>query len=298
MKNNTQTYTLGKEPKLERIYNPILEDIFIRYSEQAEGQPFYHTHNVCEIYLLLKGEVNYYIDQRCFRLVPGTLLFIQPGEYHRVELVNPDVYERYTINISNRCLDMHSTIHTDLSACFFNRPQDEPNIARLDETQTGELLNLFHSLLSLKDSREYGQDILTVSYLLQLLVKINLRFLSSREEYIPDIMPPLVRNTMQYIDDHLLESISLQELSDNLYHNSTYISRRFKTITGLSIQQYIIRKKIYLAQRYLLEGKSVTESCSLSGFNDYSHFSKIFKKLAGVSPKKYSLVNKQPRDLQ
>lgn len=289
MDESAQTFTLSKEPRLERIYNPIFEDIFVRYADLAEGQPFYHTHNVCEIYLLLKGEINYYINQKCFRLQAGTLLFIQPGEYHRCELVDPTVYERYVINISNKYLDLHSTVHTNLSDCFFNRPQGEPNITTLDERQIKDLLNLFESLLNLKTSKEYGQDILTISYLLQLLVKINLLFLNQKTMEIPDIMPPLVRETLEYIDEHLLEHITLQDLSAHLYHNSTYISRRFKKITGLSIQQYILRRKIYIAQSFLQEGKSVTESCALSGFSDYSNFSKVFKKVVGVSPKKYSL---------
>lgn len=289
MEKAAQTFILSKETKLERIYDPILEDIFVRYADNIEGQAFYHTHNVCEIYLLLDGELNYFISEKCFRIKPGTLLFIQPGEYHRCELVSSDVYKRYVINISNKYLDMYSTAHTNLSDCFFNRPIGEPNISFLNDTQIQVLLDLFESLLSLKGHREYGQDIMMVSYLLQLLVKINLLFQNNRDANIPNIMPPLVSETIRYIDEHLLEPISLADLSDCLYHNSTYISRQFKKITGLPIQQYIIRRRIYLAQKYLQEGKSVSECCMLSGFSDYSHFSKIFKRIVGVPPKQYSL---------
>lgn len=289
MDKTAQTFTLSKEHRIERIYNPIFEDIFVRYADSADGQPFYHTHNVCEIYLLHSGEVNYYISQKCFHLKPGTLLLIQPGEYHRCELVDPDIYERYVINISNKYLDLHSTVHTNLSNCFFNRPKGEPNIITLEPEQVDDLLCLFKSLLNLKDRKEYGQDILSASCLLKLLVKINLLFSNQAESQFPDIMPPLVRETLKFIDDHLLEDISLKDLSDHLYHNGTYISRRFKKITGLSIQQYILRRKIYLAQHLLQEGSSVSESCIGSGFKDYANFSKIFKKVVGVSPKKYSL---------
>lgn len=291
MNESTATFTLSREPRLERIYNPIYEDIFVRYSDLVDGQPFYHTHNVCEIYLLLEGELNYYISQKCFRLSAGSLLFIQPGEYHRSELVEPTVYKRYVINISNKYLDMYSTAHTNLSKCFFDRPQGEPNIAHLDEEQVKELLNLFESLFALKDGKEYGQDILMVSYLLQLLVKINILFLSQQDLEVADIMPPLVSGTLKYIDEHLTDRFTLQDLSDHLYHNGTYISRQFKKITGLSIQQYILRRRIYLAQKLLQEGRPVSEACTFSGFHDYSNFSKLFKHIVGVSPKKYSLDN-------
>ncbi len=276
-----------REEYIERIYNPILEDLFVRYSDKLEGQSFYHTHNGYELYFLMVGKVNYYIDQQCYQIGPGTILTIRPGEYHRVELLE-DKYKRFVINISSRYLDMHSTPHTNLSECFQQRPGNRPNIVVISQEQTEELLKLYNSLLDLKLETGYGQDVKTSSYVLFLLVKINLLFFSNKDDTpLPNVMPALVDKTIAYINEHLLENFSLDELSEQLFYNGTYISRKFKSITGLSIQQYILHKRIYLAQSYLKEGKSVTESCMLSGFNDYSNFSKTFKKYAGISPKQY-----------
>lgn len=277
------------EEYIERIYNPISEDLFIRYSDKLEGQSFYHTHNGYELYCLVDGTVNYYIDQQCYRIVPGTIIGISPGEYHRVEILDNKVYKRFVINISSRYLDTHSTPHTNLAECFQKRSCNKPNIVVLTQKQTEELLELYNSLLDLKYKTGYGQDVTTSSYVLLLLVKVNLFFSNNEDIPIPNVMPPLVNRAIGYINEHLLESFSLEELSEELFYNGTYISRKFKSITGLSIQQYILRKRIYLAQNHLSAGKSVTESCILSGFSDYPNFSKAFKKYVGLSPKQYQL---------
>lgn len=287
-----------QKESIEHIYNPIPEDLFIRYSDKLEGQSFYHTHNGYELYFLVDGIVNYYIDQQCYRLDTKTIIVMRPGEYHRVEMLDNKIYKRFVINISSRYLEMHSTSHTNLRDCFNKRFNNKPPIVVLDNETAEELLTLYNSLMNIKKSADYGQDVATSSYVLLLLVKINLLFYNSKDSTaMPNVMPVLVNKTRSYIDAHLLETITLEELSDKLFYNGTYISRKFKAATGLSIQQYILRKRIYLAQNYLDEGKSVTESCMLSGFSDYSNFSKMFKKCIGISPKQYQqkvLNNSQP----
>lgn len=58
-------------------------------------------------------------------------------------------------------------------------------------------------------------------------------------------------------------------------------------VTGLTIQQYLLNKRIGLAQKYLKEGRFLTDVCWMSGFNNYSHFARTFSQQVGVSPKKY-----------
>ena len=97
-----------QKESIEHIYNPIPEDLFIRYSDKLEGQSFYHTHNGYELYFLVDGIVNYYIDQQCYRLDTKTIIVMRPGEYHRVEMLDNKIYKRFVINISSRYLEMHS----------------------------------------------------------------------------------------------------------------------------------------------------------------------------------------------
>ncbi|WP_341282735.1 AraC family transcriptional regulator [Paenibacillus sp. FSL H8-0537] len=108
------------------------------------------------------------------------------------------------------------------------------------------------------------------------------------ETFVPtDIMPELVRNTMNYIEVNLARELTLEHLSEVLCMNSTYISRQFKKHTGLTIRAYILSRRIELSKYYLTEGMSITEACYQSGFGDYANFIRSFTKVNGISPGKF-----------
>lgn len=284
-----QMNTEKKEAFVEQVYNPIPEDLFIRYSEEMEGQSFYHMHNAYELYFLLEGDMNYYIDRQCYHISSGTMLTIRPGEYHRCEILNDKVYNRFVINVSNHFLEKYSTLYTNLKACFHRKSEKVPNIVLLEEAQAKQLQDLHESMLGAKEKGGFGEDVIVTAYAMQLFVQVNSIFFSNKDARLPNVMPPLVNETIGYINTHYLEPFSLEELSKKLLYNGTYISRKFKSVTGLSIQEYILRKRIHLAQNHLGMGKSVTESSMLSGFGEYTNFSKVFKKYVGVSPKQYQM---------
>ena len=97
-------------------------------------------------------------------------------------------------------------------------------------------------------------------------------------------MPPLVSNTIQYVEQHITENISLSDIGKALNFNQNYISRIFKQNTGISLKQYILEKKTTFAQSLLSQGYSVTDACYKSGFADYSNFIRTFKQYTGETP--------------
>lgn len=212
---------------------------------------------------------------------------MRPNELHRVECFDLKVYERITLNIRTNLLHELSTKQTDLTRCFEERPFGRDNMIYLNELQINEFIFLASNLEKLQESNEYGHDLMVKSYLYQILIFVNNLFLKKNNEDPINIMPPIVSKAMLYIDNHLTEPITMTDIANHVHHNPTYISRYFKKVTGVSLQQYIIYKRIILAKKYLLEGYSLNDTCRLSGFNDYSNFARTFKKQTGCSPKKY-----------
>lgn len=102
-------------------------------------------------------------------------------------------------------------------------------------------------------------------------------------------VPIIVLRTISYVDEHLASDLSIKALAKVFNHNGQYISHRFKQCMGISLQHYIIYKRLELSKQYLAAGNSLTTACRLSGFHDYSNFSKAFIKYVGTSPKIYQL---------
>lgn len=91
-----------------------------------------------------------------------------------------------------------------------------------------------------------------------------------------------------YIFKHLYEHISLSELADFVDLNPNYLSELFKKDVGITLSEYIQKEKIEEAKRLLLSSNySLLEISSLLNFHDQSHFTRLFKKYTGITPKKF-----------
>ncbi|ENQ3106725.1 YSIRK-targeted surface antigen transcriptional regulator [Bacillus sp. 491mf] len=91
-----------------------------------------------------------------------------------------------------------------------------------------------------------------------------------------------------YIFTHLYEDITLSHLAKIAALNPSYLSVLFKKEVGISPSEYIQRAKIDEAKSLITYTKhSLSEISTLLNFHDQSHFTKVFKKYTGVSPKQF-----------
>ena len=107
-----------------------------------------------------------------------------------------------------------------------------------------------------------------------------------------NILPPLVTDIYQIVEDNLSKDCSVEFIAQELHHNSDYLNRIFKQYSGNSLKHYITAKKISLAQLQLAQGLSPYDVCFLVGYNNYSTFSRAFNDRVGMSPKKYQILNR------
>ena len=90
-----------------------------------------------------------------------------------------------------------------------------------------------------------------------------------------------------YIEDHPDEDLSLEALAKEFYVSKYHIAHVFKEKLGMSIHQYITKKRLALCREAILGKASITEVYQAFGFGDYSSFYRAFKKEYGISPKDY-----------
>ena len=81
---------------------------------------------------------------------------------------------------------------------------------------------------------------------------------------------------------------TLDRLAEACYVSKSHLGHQFKTYTGLTLYQFIIKKRVTVARNMIREGAPVMDACMKCGFNDYSNFLKAFKREFGRSPKEFS----------
>lgn len=252
--------------------------------------PSYHRHDGYEIYLFIRGKTKMYVEQSCYQLSSGDCMVILPGQLHRCIVTDTDPYERIFINITEEALRILSSASTDLLARF--HPCGENRITRLSAYNIERYITLTDEYLKISRSSEYGCDLRAVYLLTELILFTNQLFGDPKRRKYDNVMPELVSSTMQYVEEHLTEDISLAKLSRFLNYSSKYISVQFKAHTGLSLRKYILDQRVECAKRLLAAGSSVSEACLGSGFRDYSNFIRSFKKITGNSPGEFKKKRK------
>lgn len=102
----------------------------------------------------------------------------------------------------------------------------------------------------------------------------------------------LVEQTKKYIQENIFKEISLTEIASYIFVHPNYLSRLFSEETGMSIMDYVITLRMSKARELLIEQNlKIYEVCEMVGYNSVTHFSRIFKREVGMSPKEYKSRN-------
>ena len=98
----------------------------------------------------------------------------------------------------------------------------------------------------------------------------------------------LVTAVSSYIQHHLSEPITTEQIAASLYISRTHLSARFHKEAGITLSDYILKEKTEEAKRLLrYTDKSLAAISAYLGFSSQSHFSRTFRKYAGITPGEY-----------
>lgn len=94
-----------------------------------------------------------------------------------------------------------------------------------------------------------------------------------------------LQNVKDYLDQHYAEKISLDNLAEIFYINKFYLTRIFKEQFGLSVSNYLLSVRITHAKQLLrFSDFSIEKIGQECGIDDSNYFSRIFKRVEGISP--------------
>ena len=216
------------------------------------------------------------------------------AEGSRIRLM-PDIhpgkpYERIVIWLADDFFGhLRDFYGEDLTTCFTDSALKDYRLIRPDSQNILHLKRLCGKISEAKHSRELGGYALASAYLTEFLVHISRAYYDAPDSVKYDVTEnEKVNQMLQYINEHLTEDLSLEHLAARLYTSKYYLSRQFKQFTGLSLYQYIMKKRLILSRNMLRAGSSVMDACFQCGFGDYSNFLKAFKREFGKTPRAYT----------
>lgn len=247
-----------------------------------------HSHPYYEVYFFLNGDVTYDVDGNQYDLQYGDYLLIPPGTKHHPIFHSTDKnYQRFVLWISRSYYESMCTWSEDFSYSFRYAEEKKSYRFRTDfitfQSIQGRLLDLLEELHGTRAFHMLNAELLVLSFLLQIN-RITYDMLHQVPVAYENV---LYLNLCDYINNHLSEDLSLDKLASFFYSSKYHISHVFKDNMGISIHQYIIKKRLHASKNGILSGIPFTELYHQYGFSDYTSFYRAFKKEFGLSPKEF-----------
>lgn len=238
-----------------------------------------HFHYQHELYYLIQGETKYLVGDDIYHLRPGDFIFVPREVIHKTDSESCLQNERILLSFSDDVFNWETrNVLDEISRIKLI------HIPREALPSAEELLKKIQT--EFEENAPY-RDTLTRLYILELLTLLcRLR---------TDVIPPksdserMIGEVADYIRSHYWQDLPLRDLGQQFALSESCLSRKFKAITGMGINEYITNVRIHNAEKLLSTGNyTVTQVAEKCGYSDSNYFASVFKKIKGVTPLKYA----------
>ncbi len=238
-----------------------------------------HVHNVNEILFFISGDATYMVEGSEYKLLPGCVMFMRTGEAHVLKIKSSVPYERIVLQFADD---------------FFAEADPKGKMLEILKEKPLGFYNFFEPD---SDFRTYMYNACKKTFEDDISNEINLKanltaILSLlTEKYIKkkkvkqDSNKNYIRTIIEYINGNLFSDITLDSICNTFFVNKSQLNRHFKEITGSTVWEYVIIKRLVAARRLIKDGVKAGIAAEMSGFGDYSNFYRAYVTHFGVSPK-------------
>ena len=247
-----------------------------------------HSHSYTEVYLFCEGKVDMEIRGRRHPLHPGDVLVLPPGTEHRAIVRSGETsYRRFVFWLSEGFCE---TLRAEAGAYLylFDRAREKRDyVIPMDPLEFNGLRSQLFTLLEELHTDRFGRDAQIGLHVRTLLLTLS-RTVWQRDNRQAKRE---TRSSYQLITDYIAENLSgdlsLDALSRELFLNKYHIAHLFQENTGLSVHQYITKKRLAACVDAMQSGQRINDVYHQFGFLNYSSFYRAFLKEYGCSPSVY-----------
>lgn len=286
MKKNLQTTFSTRQNMLSRDF-----EIYY-YNDTFQNSHYYnvnsHVHNYYEFYFFLEGNVTMNIEGALHALKPGDVIIIPPNISHYAILNDEHIpYRRFVFWISiDYCNDLLQ-LSPDYVYLMQHARVTKHYIFHYDVIGFNTLQSKVFRLIEELHSNRFGRDAKITLCANDLILHLNRSVYEMEHPKSQHEQQHLYQNLLLFIEDHLDEELTLDRLAEQFFVSKYHIAHVFKENLGLSVHQFITKKRLRMCQEAILSQTTISNIYLKYGFKDYSSFFRAFKKEFGMSPKEY-----------
>lgn len=279
--------------RLQTAFQPrqymLSQDFELYYYEDRElPKVDIHSHNYYEFYFFLEGNINMQIGEDLYPVRFGDIMLIPPHTSHRPIIKNQSVpYRRFVFWISQEYCNHLLQSSPDYAYIMQYVEIEKHYIFHTDQIAFNTIQSKLLRILEEMRSKKFGRDAQITICINDLILSLNRLAYEQNTPRRKNTEYMLYQHLAEFIQDHIEEDLSLERLAKEFFVTKYHIAHIFKDNIGMSIHQYITKKRLSLCKEAIASGMNITEAYHMFGFGDYSSFYRSFKKEYGVSPKDF-----------
>ena len=299
------------------LHNSRLELVFekripgLRVSEAVRHHRFImrsrHVHETIELHFNLEGQRLMFVDRETYSLSPHSAIVVNHNLIHRTSTVpgfSPD-HHNFILQLDRSRFDQ--ILRVAGLRGFDDFGERFNGVATFNESEWQLILSVISEFKAMCEEDKMGAAVsmedahaflyLQALELASIFAKARRRLLHTELEANQKAGPETVVKTgvhqkvhevALYLQTHIHESVSLEELAQRFFMSRSYLTRSFRNITGFSVVEYMTYIRSQKAQQLLRESdRSITEIADLCGFGNITYFEKVFKEATGQTPVQY-----------
>jgi len=232
-----------------------------------------HNHDEYEIYMFFYGDSKYVVEEKNYTLAPGDIIIIRKHEMHRVFHNTASKYRRFVLMISPEFFEKNNC--REYENIFLDANTDKGNKINSKDVHSSGLYDAIMRLKKYSENYTKPDSPIVKSVIIEILYLINkITFFENA-----DNTNRTVQNIIAYLNHNFTSEITLDTLSEKFFISKYHLCRTFKQATGITVQEYVRRKRLTLVSELKKEGKNLTEASNLAGFKNYSSFYRSYVKM-------------------
>jgi AraC-like DNA-binding protein len=239
-----------------------------------------HCHNFYEVFYFIAGDVSYLVDGKRYAPKPNSILLIAPHVFHGVKIESDSAYERISLHFMPGFLPLENQ---SILLSPFQTTHGTANVYFTDDRQK----DLHHFFKQLMDCRNMDEDYRELSLRIRLealLSQILFMSQSLKGQSEGASSTTAVSSVIKYLNDHIGEPVTLDDISSKFYISKHHLNKIFRKATGTTVLNYVIHKRVVMAQNLMLQGQSANSAAAIAGFGDYSSFYRAYIKIFRHAP--------------
>jgi AraC family transcriptional activator of pobA len=244
-----------------------------------------HKHSFYEILWISEGASRHVVDDHELELTADNVYFMSPGQVHRIETYS--ALKGHSIMFTEEFFVLNFTNNEALDKlAFLRNSYKNPHLTINPETK--ELLKPVLPLMYNEFARPDHSRLVLSSLMFVLLTGLERVYQAQQSGFNPSGQIVLMDSFRELLEQHYAGQHPLGFYASALYVTPHHLNTVIKKATGKTVTE-VIRDRVMLeAKRMLVHTDTpIGQIADQLGFNDFSYFSRLFKKLNLISPEKY-----------